>query len=69
MYKCVGCVQSSPLFTKALAVVWAFIPEQPGIPYLHVEHNGTDLGRCVTGRTYYDVDMHFVADTVFKNGF
>lgn len=68
----------SLLFTTALVFAtvpqWSFVPEQPGIPYLHVQHNGVDLGRSAPG-TYYAftgdeaTSMHFVSDSIFRGGF
>lgn len=68
-------IQLFALLTIALASTpptWDFVAEQPGVPHLHVFHQGIDLGRCVTGATWYDLTtdtMHFTADTIKKDSF
>jgi hypothetical protein len=54
-----------------LIPVWAFVPEVSPPNHLHVYQDGLDLGRCVTGRTYYSAadSMVFVADAVFVGRF
>ena len=48
---------------------WAFVAESGPIPFLHVEHNGVDLGRCAQGTMYYNGVMTFVPDAIFSSNF